>query len=156
MSTETFGTWLETQRRRRKLTQRTFGEAAGLAPSYVSKIENGHIILPDDETRARIHAALGTSEDDLVAVGILERIDSPVPGGEPVYIAAESITPGDRAAAEAHQAIHVVPEPGLPWVIERSDPRAALLDVLATATPDQIGFLTRMAQATLEFGPKRG
>jgi transcriptional regulator with XRE-family HTH domain len=100
MNVNTFGDWLKAQRRLRKLSQRDVESAAGITHSHMSKMENGHIDLPGDETRARIHAALGTSEDDLVAAGILERIDSPY-SDTPVYIAASSIRPVDRAVRDA-------------------------------------------------------
>jgi hypothetical protein len=29
---------------------------------------------------------LGTTDDDLASVGVLERLESPVPGGSPVYL----------------------------------------------------------------------
>ncbi len=111
MMQTTFGKWLKSERRRRAITQADIEQQAGVSVSHVSKMENGHIGMPEPETRARIHKALGTSEDDLVDLGLLERIESPVPGGEPVYIPADSITPGERAAAEAHR-IH---EGGAPY-----------------------------------------
>jgi transcriptional regulator with XRE-family HTH domain len=134
MNTETYGDWLDRQRRRRKLTQQQLGDAVGLKPSYISKIKNGHIKLPDEDTRARIHQALGTTEDDLVAVGILERIESIEPGGEPVYIAAEHITPGERMAESAHRAFEGRPSP--PPTTD--DPRATLMALLAGASDDDI------------------
>ena len=133
MNEPTFGAWLELQRRRRKLTQRAFGEAAALKPSYISKIENGHIFLPDEETRFRIHAVLGTTEDDLVTAGILERIEPIEPGGPPVYIAAEHITNGDRAAEAAHRRLE-----GRAASSTSDDPRAVLMAMLARASDDDV------------------
>ncbi len=102
MIAQTYGGWLATQRKRHKLTQAGLSKQTGINATYISKIERSEIELPGEELREKLHIALGTSEEDLVAVGILERIDSPVEGGQPVYIDAASITPGDRAAADAH------------------------------------------------------
>ena len=122
---------------------------------YISKIERGDIDLPGEETRAKIHQALGTTEDDLVRVGVLERIESPVDGGEPVYIQAEHITPGDRAAAAAQQGMRVLPEPGPPWVIERDDPRAEILAMLDGASPAKLGTISQLVRVLTDTLPDR-
>lgn len=67
-----FGDWLRVERRSRGLTQREVEEAAEISHSHYSKMENGGIKLPAPETRKRIHEVFGTSDDDLVAAGILE------------------------------------------------------------------------------------
>jgi transcriptional regulator with XRE-family HTH domain len=125
-----FSDWLKRQRTTRRLTQRDLERAADLSLNYVSRIESGRIQLPDEDTRSKFHAALGTTEDDLVAVGILERIESPEPGGEPVYIAAESITPGERQAERAHRLF----EGRTPADELTTDPRQQLMDLLAGAS----------------------
>lgn len=112
MEQGTFGDWLARTRKRRKLTQAGLSEQTGINATYISKIERNEIDLPRDDLRFRIHEALDTSEDDLVAAGVLERVESPEPGGQPVYIAADSITPGDRAAANAHRIQHLIQLPG--------------------------------------------
>lgn len=91
MKKTTFGDWLKRQREVRRLTQKDVERQANLSQNYVSRLESGRITLPVPETRELIHMALGTSEDDLVAVGILERIDSLEPSGQPVYIPVEHI-----------------------------------------------------------------
>lgn len=98
-----FGEWLAFTRKRRKLTQAQLANASGLNSTYISKIERNEIDFPRDVTRESLHMALGTSEDDLVDLGWLERIDSIEPGGQPYYIESANITPGERAAEEAHR-----------------------------------------------------
>lgn len=137
MTTETFGEWLATQRKRRKLRQADLSRDAGVNATYISKIERGDIDLPGEETRAKFHAALGTTEEDLVTAGILERIDSPVAGGLPVYIAADHITPGDRAAAAARME-PVRLDAGAPYVIGPDDPRYPILAMLDNASPAKL------------------
>lgn len=73
MENTTYGDWLKQQRKLRRLTQAELERRADVGHSHMSKIENGHIVLPEPETRGRIHAVLGTSDDDLVSVGVLER-----------------------------------------------------------------------------------
>ena len=69
----TFGDWLKGQRTRRGLSQIELEQTAELSEKYVSSTERGRIKLPNGNTRARIHDVLGTSDDDLVAVGLLTK-----------------------------------------------------------------------------------
>jgi transcriptional regulator with XRE-family HTH domain len=66
-----FGKWMAAQRKRRGISQERLGKITGIDRGHLSKIENGKIELPGYETRQRIHAALGTSENDLKALGII-------------------------------------------------------------------------------------
>lgn len=100
MNDVTFGKWLKAQRRQHKMVQRDVEAAATLDHSHYSRMENDHIGMPEPETRERIHRVFGSSEDDLVALGLLEVEHSPI-SGEPYYVEKAHITPGDRAAAEA-------------------------------------------------------
>lgn len=109
MNFETFGDWLAYTRKRRKMTQAKLAAASGLNPTYISKIERNEIEFPRDVTRESLHLALGTSEDDLVALGWLERVPSIDPGGTPYYVEKAHITPGDRAAADAHDRLVLLP-----------------------------------------------
>lgn len=86
MNKPDFGHWLQVQRASRGLTQREVEEGATISHSHYSRIENGRIGMPDASTRKRIHAVLGTSDDDLVEAGILDKTE--VSGREPVYLPA--------------------------------------------------------------------
>lgn len=104
MSDMTFARWLKARRIERGLTQIELEHDAGLSEKYVSAAERGRVKLPEPETRERIHHALGTTEDQLVEAGLLKRLDF---DGGPVYVNPRNITPGDRAAAEAHDRLNV-------------------------------------------------
>lgn len=78
-----FGDWLKRERARRKLRQVDLEEAADLSYGQVSKYERGTLMLPGEDVRQRIHDALGTSDDDLVAAGVLSRLSL---GGTSVYV----------------------------------------------------------------------
>lgn len=80
-----FGHWLYEKRIARRWSQADLEREAGLSERYASRLE-GKAKAPQDEVRERIHKALGTSDDDLVQAGILERIDTP--GYGPVYVPA--------------------------------------------------------------------
>lgn len=69
----TFGEWLKEARARQRpaLRQQDIADAIGVDRSYIVKIETGRIGLPQHETRQRIHAALGTSDDELRERGII-------------------------------------------------------------------------------------
>ena len=90
MQTMTYGEWLRSQRRRRGLSQERLGELAGKHRTHINRIENGGIDLPADDTRAIFHAVLGTSEDDLVAAGILKPVGINHSGPRE-YVAATSV-----------------------------------------------------------------
>lgn len=103
MNTQTFGQWLKHQRTVRGMTQVALEQAAGLSDKYVSRAENGRVELPDETTRFKIHRALGTNEDDLVAVGVLTRMDF---AGGSLYVETRNLPSGDtesdRRIAERH------------------------------------------------------
>lgn len=71
---KTFGKWLRDQRMARGMTQGELEQKAALTYSQVSKYERGVLRLPTEEVRERIHAALGTSEEDLVNDKVLHRL----------------------------------------------------------------------------------
>lgn len=71
MGKMTFGKWLRDQRRVRDVTQSELSAKANLAYGQVSKYERGVLKLPTEDVRDRIHAVLGTSDDDLVDAGVL-------------------------------------------------------------------------------------
>lgn len=68
----TFGEWLKTTRKARGLSQERLADAMEIDRSYVVKVETGKVQLPVLDTRARFHKALGTTEDELVALGIVQ------------------------------------------------------------------------------------
>lgn len=73
VDTITYGRWLRGQRQRRipRMTQQQLADAIEVDRSYVVKIETGKISVPTLETRLRIHAVLGTTEDELIAAAIV-------------------------------------------------------------------------------------
>lgn len=75
MSKLSYGHWLKEQRGLRRMSQAEVEERADLAQRHVSKFENGHLSMPTEDVRLRIHAALGTTEEDLVDVGLLRRME---------------------------------------------------------------------------------
>lgn len=97
MSNMRFGDWLKSIRMSQGLTQSELEAAANLGTAYVSKVERGDIALPGPEARSRIHQAFGTTEDDLVEVGILVRFE-PRPGSV-IY------QPASRASVNAGTAV---------------------------------------------------
>lgn len=71
MNTKTFGEWLRNEREARRLSQAEVERRSGISHSHYSKMENNKIPRPVEETRAKLHAVFGTSDDDLVRAGIL-------------------------------------------------------------------------------------
>lgn len=63
-----FGHIVRLLRARRRLSIRRAAALAGLAPSYLSRIERGKVSPPPEKTTARIARALGSDPDDLVAL----------------------------------------------------------------------------------------
>lgn len=65
MKTDTFGEWLRIERKRAGMSQEGLARKAGLGRTYIIKLERGGVVLPTRETRDRLHAVLGTSEQQL-------------------------------------------------------------------------------------------
>ena len=63
-----FGHILRLLRASRRLSSRRAAALAGLAPSYLSRIERGKVSPPPEKTIARIARVLGSDPDDLVAL----------------------------------------------------------------------------------------
>ncbi len=87
--TGSFGYWLTSARKRRRLSQEGLARAAGINRSYISQIEQGRVQLPKTETRAKLHDALGTNEEDLISAGVMARDEygieyAPKPSRKPV------------------------------------------------------------------------
>jgi transcriptional regulator with XRE-family HTH domain len=141
MNVMTFADWLKTRRLERGLTQSELEQRAGLSEKYVSAAERGRVKLPEPDTRERIHSALGTTDDDLVAVGLLSKLDF---DGGPVYVNPRNIPPGDREAERAHRAFE-----GRPAPIRSDDPRVALMDLLAGATDEQVQVIVNIVTLML-------
>ena len=74
MKNMTYGDWLKEQRSRLRMSQAEVEKRADLGNRHLSKFENGHYRMPTEDVRLRIHAALGTTDEDLVEVGILRRM----------------------------------------------------------------------------------
>lgn len=88
-----FSKWLRTQRIRNGLTQMELQQKTDLGDKYISHLETGRVPRPQEETRKKIHRALGTSDEDLAQAGILERIDT---GSGYIYIWPIDSTPAPR------------------------------------------------------------
>lgn len=67
----TFAQWLRRERKIKGLTQAELAESAQLGRTYVSALESGRVILPQRRTRLAIHHILGTSDDEMIDLGIL-------------------------------------------------------------------------------------
>lgn len=68
---ETFAKWLRDKRKSLRLTQEELAKQAGFSRTYIVTLESGKVALPNQPTRARLHHALGTTEDELIADGVL-------------------------------------------------------------------------------------
>ena len=84
MNTSAFGNWLREHRKARRLSQEALGRVIGADRTYISKLETGAIGMADPPLRQRLHDEFGTSEDDLVSLGLLRVVQ--VPGLPPSYI----------------------------------------------------------------------
>lgn len=68
----TYAEWLKARRLGAGLTQQQLADATGIHRTYIIRMEKvGHIDLPELETRQKVHAALGTTEEELIALGIV-------------------------------------------------------------------------------------
>jgi len=83
MERSAYGKWLRAARRAKRLTQQQLADAVGIDRSYVVKIETGKVQLPEEFSRARFHKVLETSEDELIALGIVQPNDVLIRVGEP-------------------------------------------------------------------------
>lgn len=68
-----FSKWLIQARRRVGVSQQQLADMTGIDRGHLSKIETGRVSMPLYETRQRIHAALNTSEAELLELGIVQR-----------------------------------------------------------------------------------
>lgn len=75
----TFSSWMKSARLRAGLTQEELARRGEFDDSYINKIERGKIRLPNLETRQRIHESLGTTEEELIALGIVKGRSITVP-----------------------------------------------------------------------------
>lgn len=76
----TFAQWLRRERKAHGLTQLELAQQAGLGRTYVTALESGSVTLPTLQTRLALHHILGTSDDELISIGLLA-VD-PVTGDE--------------------------------------------------------------------------
>lgn len=60
-----FGEWLRQHRRRLGLSQEGLARRAGVERTYITRLESGIIRMPQEDTRAKLHEVLGTSEEQL-------------------------------------------------------------------------------------------
>jgi len=145
MDAMTFADWLKTRRMERGLTQTELEQRASLSEKYVSAAERGRVKLPEPDTRERIHNALGTSEDDLVAVGLLSKLDFE---GGPVYVNPRNIPSTDREAEAAHRVIEgrsLAPEEAF----APGDPRRQLFALLANASDEEVRKVVQIVSILL-------
>lgn len=109
MESVTFGEWLFDRRRAAGLTQDALAESIGRDRSYIVKLEKGRIKLPTEPVRAAFHQALGTTEDDLIALGIVGRSR---PGVWLYEQREQSVSPATPQARK--QVIELVSDPRIP------------------------------------------
>lgn len=73
--TLTYGEWLRRKRGTRGtpgfISQQDLGDRAGVLRTYINQIENGRVGTPEPPLRRRLHEALGTSEEELVRIGLI-------------------------------------------------------------------------------------
>lgn len=137
MSSHTFGGWLKWQRARRGWPQREVEAKISVDHSQYSKWENEQR-RPLPETRQKFHDLYGTSDDDLVELGILETL--PGMDGTPLY---------RWAKAGYRPAIHEVPP-------DSREGRAAHLVTRIDWETQAAGFALTMLEQLAHEVPKRG
>jgi transcriptional regulator with XRE-family HTH domain len=77
-TTELFGTRLRALRKTAKLTQEILAKRAGVTPSYISKLETGHLAhTPSISTLRKLSAGLGVDELDLISAA--NKLGTPFP-----------------------------------------------------------------------------
>lgn len=143
----TYGDWLRSERRKRGLSQAQLGDLAGKHRTHINRIENSGIDRPDESTRFQIHRALGTTEDDLVAAGVLVRMDF---AGGPFYAYSDNIPVGTmdidsaRRIAERHDpdAYQALEDAGNEAVLARALRAYGLNDRQVSAILAVIGAFT--------------
>lgn len=68
-----FSAWLRKNRKDRKYSQYRLADASGIARAYIGRMEkDGAVSLPTPETREKLHAVFGTSDQTLVDDGVAE------------------------------------------------------------------------------------
>ncbi len=67
MTAEAFGEYLRGLRKRAGLSQRELAQRAGIDFTYLSKIENGRVDPPAEETMRVLARAVGADADELLA-----------------------------------------------------------------------------------------
>lgn len=98
-----YGKWQIETRKRVGVSQQRLAEMSGIDRGHISKIETGKVELPLRETRDKIHAVLGTSEQELVELGIVEGHGiSAVNDSPEIYGVHQD---GDDLRAQAHAII---------------------------------------------------
>jgi transcriptional regulator with XRE-family HTH domain len=118
-----YGIWLVGRRKRWRISQERLAKITGIDRGHISKIESGRIDLPTYETRQRIHAALGTTEDELRALGIVRDAHGTITAGAAtVHGGTVTATVDTRTRAERIDAFLAGLTP---------EQRATLFDLLA-------------------------
>lgn len=67
----TFAQWLRRERKAAGLTQVELARHAEIGRTYVTALESGSVLLPTSTTRQAIHHVLGTSDAELIDLGIM-------------------------------------------------------------------------------------
>lgn len=109
MSEVTFAEWLLDRRRAAGLTQDQLAEAVGRHRSYIVKLEKGRIKLPTEPVRSEFHRVLGTSEDDLVRLGIVSS-----PRAAVWLYQTEDPAPSPSASSARREVARIVMDPRIP------------------------------------------
>ncbi len=67
----TIGQFFRLIRRERGLTQAELANRSELSRTYIVALEGGKVVHPQRSTRVKLHYSLGTSDDELVDLGLL-------------------------------------------------------------------------------------
>ena len=137
----TFAQWLRRRRREGGVTQVQLAERAGLGRTYVTALEGGAVTLPTANTRRAIHQVLGTSDEELIALGIMA-VDAYT--GEEYAPVSHDETRRTRSAVQEPMTLYNRANP-----FDRSDPRWQFVETLkrfALTRREHAGLLVAVAQ----------
>jgi transcriptional regulator with XRE-family HTH domain len=137
-----YGEWLRRKRGTKRMpgfiSQQGLADKVGVLRTYINQIENGRVDVPEYPLRQRIHEALGSSEQELIDLGIVR--DVSLRGTATAHIEAHAPTvqvivrdrgtetaPTSRADDFWHSLTVDQKDKFLAWV-EEKDARAHLKD----------------------------
>ena len=133
MGNLTFGDWVRGQRMHRGWKQAELARRMEMDAGHISKIEHNRIGMPEEETRVRFHAVFGTTEADLIELGIVPTYDQ---WGRRVTASGETATVHLRESRPVYDDVN-------PFA--RDDPRWHFVETIKRVD------LTNREQATLLY-----